>query len=164
MAAVERELYDVRSLVRMLGMRRTMWVVPVELAAVVHGACTRAIEVRERNRLVQYLAEAGVVDADEGHAWLAEVEEATMEALGAAGEGGATAAELSPAVAGLRERLHLARGHQVGGGAGVVDPGAVRAGRVGTDRAGPAAGVVDQLPVPVVDDGVVAARRAWTGG
>ncbi|MEA2972911.1 MAG: hypothetical protein QOG82_1369 [Actinomycetota bacterium] len=107
-AAVERELYDVRSLVRMLGMRRTMWVVPVELVAVVHGACTRAIEVRERDRLVRYLAEAGVVDADEGPAWLEEVEEATMEALAAAGE--ATAAELSPVVAGLRERLHLGVG------------------------------------------------------
>jgi hypothetical protein len=107
-AAVERELYDVRSLVRMLGMRRTMWVVPVELAAVVHGACTRAIEVRERGRLVKYLAEAGVVDADVGPAWLAEVEEATLEALRAAGE--ATAAELAKDVAGLRERLHLAVG------------------------------------------------------
>ena len=63
-AEVERELYEVRSLLRMLGMRRTMWVVPVELAAVVHGACTRAIEVRERDRLVKYLAEAGVVEAE----------------------------------------------------------------------------------------------------
>ncbi len=108
-AAVERELYEVRSLLRMLGMRRTMWVVPVELVAVVHGACTRAIEVRERNRLVQYLAEAGVVGEDEGHAWLADVESATMEALAAAG-GEATAAELSPVVAGLRERLHLGVG------------------------------------------------------
>ncbi|MEA2717111.1 MAG: hypothetical protein QOI99_1428 [Actinomycetota bacterium] len=107
-AAVERELYEVRSLVRMLGMRRTMWVVPVEMTAVVHGACTRAIEVRERNRLVQYLAEAGVVDASEGHAWLMEVEEATLAALRAAGE--ATAAELSKDVAGLRERLPLAVG------------------------------------------------------
>ncbi len=107
-AAVERELYEVRSLLRMLGMRRTMWVVPVELAGVVHGACTRAIEVRERERLVKYLAEAGVVEVSEGHAWLAEVEEATMEALRAAGE--ATASELSPVVAGLRERLHLAVG------------------------------------------------------
>lgn len=107
-ADVERELYDVRSLVRMLGMRRTMWVVPVELAAVVHGACTRAIEVRERARLVQFLAEAGVADEGEGGAWLAEVEDATVEALEAAGE--ATATELSKAVAGLRERLHLGVG------------------------------------------------------
>jgi len=109
-AAVERELYEVRSLVRMLGMRRTMWVVPVELAAVVHGACTRAIEVRERARLVQFLVEAGVADdsGDGGGAWLVQVEEATVEALAAAGE--ATAAELSEVVAGLRERLHLGVG------------------------------------------------------
>ncbi len=108
-ATVERELYEVRSLVRMLGMRRTMWVVPVELAAVVHGACTRAIEVRERARLVQFLVEAGVVDDEsQGGAWLAEVEDATVEALAGAGE--ATAAELSQLVAGLRERLHLGVG------------------------------------------------------
>jgi hypothetical protein len=49
-----------------------------------------------------------VVDASEGHAWLMQVEEATLAALRAAGE--ATAAELSPVVAGLRERLHLAVG------------------------------------------------------
>ena len=106
-AAVERALYDDRTVLRMLGMRRTMWVVPVELAAVVHGACTRTIAVRERQRLVGYLAEAGVTD--EGDAWLTEVEEATMEALVARGEPTATA-ELSKDVAGLRERLHLGVG------------------------------------------------------
>ncbi len=103
---VERALYEDRSLLRMLGMRRTMWVVPVELAAVVHGACTRAIEVRERKRLVQFLAEGGVTD--EGEAWLAEVEDATMQALAARGQ--ATATELAADVAGLRERLHLGAG------------------------------------------------------
>jgi len=105
-ADVERALYDDRSVLRMLGMRRTMWVVPVELAAVVHGACTRAIDVRERKRLVQFLAEGGVTD--EGDAWLAEVEEATMLALAARGE--AVATELARDVAGLRERLHLGAG------------------------------------------------------
>jgi hypothetical protein len=105
-ADVERTLYDERRLLRMLGMRRTMWVVPVELAAVVHGACTRAIEVRERARLVQFLAEGGVTD--EGGAWLAEVEEATMEALVVRGE--AVAGELAQDVAGLQERLHLGVG------------------------------------------------------
>ncbi len=107
-ADVERELYEVRSLVRMLGMRRTVWVVPVELAAVVHGAATRAIEVRERARLIGFLAEAGVASAEEAEAWLAEVEDATVAALAEAGE--ATAAELSQVVAGLRERLHLGVG------------------------------------------------------
>jgi hypothetical protein len=103
---VERALYDDRRLLRMLGMRRTMWVVPVELAAVVHGACTRAIEVRERARLVQFLAEGGVTD--QGEAWLAEVEDATLQALAARGE--AVATELAQDVAGLQERLHLGVG------------------------------------------------------
>jgi len=110
-AAVERALYDERSLLRMLGMRRTVWVVPVETAAVVHGACTRAIEVRERQRLVQFLAEGGVTgegDVDGGGAWLAEVEAATMQALAARGE--ATAGEVSKDVAGLREQLRLGVG------------------------------------------------------
>ncbi|MEA2685431.1 MAG: hypothetical protein QOE93_626 [Actinomycetota bacterium] len=106
-AAVEQALYDDRFLLRMLGMRRTMWVVPTELAAVVHGACTRAIEVRERARLVGFLAEAGV--SDEGGAWLAEVEEAVIEALVARGQPTA-AADLSQDVAGMRERLHLGVG------------------------------------------------------
>lgn len=108
-ADVERELYEVRSLLRMHGMRGTVWVVPIELAAVVHGAATRAIEVRERARLVAFLVEAGVVGGEaEGGAWLAEVEDATVEALAAAGP--ATAADLSKVVAGLRERLHLGVG------------------------------------------------------
>ncbi|HVF14566.1 MAG TPA: winged helix DNA-binding domain-containing protein [Acidimicrobiales bacterium] len=105
-ADIERALYAERSVLRMLGMRRTMWVVPVEMAAVVHGACTRAIEVRERKRLVQFLAESGVTD--EGETWLADVEEATMQAL--AGRGEASATEVARDVAGLQERLHLGVG------------------------------------------------------
>src|SRR5438067_8559600 len=38
--AIEQELYEERSLVRILGMRRTMFVVPLDLAAVVQAACT----------------------------------------------------------------------------------------------------------------------------
>ena len=45
-------LYDERTLLRMLGMRRTMFVMPVELVPVVQAACTRAIAERERRRLV----------------------------------------------------------------------------------------------------------------
>ena len=105
-SAVEQALYVDRSLLRMLGMRRTVWVVPVGMAAIVHGACTRAIEVRERRRLVRFLAEGGVTD--EGDAWLAEVETATMLALAARGE--ATATEVAADVAGLKQQLHLGVG------------------------------------------------------
>lgn len=51
-AVVERALYEERSLVRMLGMRRTMFLVPVELALVVQAACTNKIAMRERRRLM----------------------------------------------------------------------------------------------------------------
>ena len=43
LGGLERALYEDRSLVRILGMRRTMFVIPTESAAVVQAACTRAI-------------------------------------------------------------------------------------------------------------------------
>jgi len=104
--AVERALYDDRSLVRMLGMRRTMFVVPVELAPVVQAGCTRAIAATERRRLVQQLEAAGI--AADGARWLEEVEHSTLAALRARGE--ATAAELAAAEPRLREQMVLAPG------------------------------------------------------
>ena len=47
-AAVERALYDERTIVRMLGMRRTLWTTPVELAPVVHASSTLAVAADER--------------------------------------------------------------------------------------------------------------------
>src|SRR3982074_2699517 len=41
-AAIDSAMYDDKSLVRMLGMRRTMFSVPLELAPVIQAACTRA--------------------------------------------------------------------------------------------------------------------------
>ena len=55
-ADVERALYEERSVVRMLGMRRTMFVVPVELMAVVQAACTAALVPGERRKLVAFEA------------------------------------------------------------------------------------------------------------
>src|SRR5262245_39361413 len=49
--SIERELYDERTVVRMLGMRRTLFVVPRALRPVVQAACTDAIAARERTRL-----------------------------------------------------------------------------------------------------------------
>ena len=105
-AAVEDALYRRRSLVRMLGMRRTMFVVPLELAPVVQAACTRAIALQERRRLIQVLQRAGVAADAEG--WLEQTAEATVRALRARGE--ATAAELAADEPRLRQRLLLAEG------------------------------------------------------
>jgi DNA glycosylase AlkZ-like len=106
---VEQALYEDRSLVRMLGMRRTMFVVPVELAPIVHASTTRAIAAAERRKLIQLLAQAGVPasGADPG-GWLKEVEEATLQTLGELGE--AVGTELAARVPALRERMTLAEG------------------------------------------------------
>lgn len=103
---LERALYEERTLARVLGMRRTMFVVPVELAPVVHGACTRSLARRERARTVAMVENAGV--ARDGSAWLAEVERAVLERLEELGE--ATAVELSGDVPALRERIRVGVG------------------------------------------------------
>src|SRR6185369_6768540 len=54
-ADLEDALYERRSLVRMLGMRRTMFVVPVDAAAVMDESCTKAIASRERTRLIRLI-------------------------------------------------------------------------------------------------------------
>jgi hypothetical protein len=104
--AIQQAMYEERSLLRVLGMRRTMFVLPVDLLPVVQAACTRAIAVQQRRQLVQLLGQAGV--ADDPARWLREVEQETMRALAVRGE--ALAAELSQDVPRLREQLHLAVG------------------------------------------------------
>jgi hypothetical protein len=105
--SIERALYDERSLVRMLGMRRTMFVVPTDVAPVVHGACTRAIATRERQRQVQLFAGIAAAAGDTA-AWIDEVERSTLAALVARGEAFAT--ELATDVPRLRERIIQAEG------------------------------------------------------
>jgi hypothetical protein len=105
-AEVERALYEERALVRMLGMRRTMFVVPAEVAPVVQAACTRAIAAQQRRLLIQILEGAGIADDVPG--WLADVEESTVRALAARGE--ATAADLSADEPRLRTSILLAEG------------------------------------------------------
>lgn len=81
-ADLEQALYDDRSLVRMLAMRRTLWVVPRELVAVVHAAASRAVAARERRRL----EDAASRTAEDDRRWVDEVEAAALEALAERGE------------------------------------------------------------------------------
>ncbi|GAA2834339.1 winged helix DNA-binding domain-containing protein [Kribbella solani] len=108
-AGTERALYDDRTLIRMLGMRRTVFVVPTPFAPVVQAACTDDIAVKQRKLLVKHLTEAGVADDVESSGrWLAAVEESTATAL--ALRGSATAQELSADEPRLRTRLSMATG------------------------------------------------------
>jgi hypothetical protein len=104
--AIDRALYTQRSVVRMLGMRRTMFVVPLTLAPVVHAACTRDIAAKERKRTIKFLEDASFVDdpAD----WLARVEEEAFAALVERGE--ALATELSDDVPDLRSQIPVGVG------------------------------------------------------
>jgi Winged helix DNA-binding domain len=83
-ADLERDLYETRELVRMLGMRRTLWVVPRDLVSVVDAACTRVIAARERRRLEGFVAASGV--SSEPGRWIDEVAAAALRALQARGE------------------------------------------------------------------------------
>lgn len=110
-AGIEAALYEERSVVRMLGMRRTVFVVPAALVPVVHESSTRAIAEVERRKLVGMLAGAGLAGAgpaDEPVRWLRDVEEATAAALAARGE--ALVAELGADVPELKQQIRLARG------------------------------------------------------
>jgi hypothetical protein len=103
MTAIEHALYEKRTLVRILGMRRTVFVVPVELVPVVQAACTDAIAARERRQFVKVLREAGIgADADVD-GWLTEVGEAAVRALRARGQ--ALSVELSEDEPRLREKF-----------------------------------------------------------
>jgi hypothetical protein len=80
---VARELYDRRSLIRTIAMRRTMWVMTLELAPVVHHAASVAVAARLRRQLVKDL-ETGPTDpplSGDISAWLRDVEDGVDAAL-----------------------------------------------------------------------------------
>jgi hypothetical protein len=114
-ADLEASLYDARTLVRVLGMRRTMFVVPLELVPVLRAGCTDAMVPAERRRLVTLLEEQGV--ARDGARWLRTVERATLAEIERRGE--ATGAELGRAVPGLDVQLSFGEGRTWGGKVGV---------------------------------------------
>ncbi len=96
-------------------MRRTMFVVPIDLAAVMNAACTSALAPPERRRLVRMLEEQGI--ATDGPAWLTDVETRLVNALQARGE--ATAVELTEDIAELGRKLRFGEGKSWGGEVGV---------------------------------------------
>jgi Winged helix DNA-binding domain len=105
-AAVDQALYADRTLIRLLGMRRTVFVAALDDAAVIQAACSRAVAARERRKVLGWVAEAGLAADPDG--WLAGAEQAGLDVLTARGE--ATAADLAAADPRLAAELVLARG------------------------------------------------------
>lgn len=87
---LEQALYEQKSLLRLLGMRRTMWVVPTELAAAVNSSSTAALAAPQRRRTIEMIETGGVTD--DGERWLEDVSHKVLESLEQRGE--ATAREL----------------------------------------------------------------------
>jgi hypothetical protein len=112
---LEAALYETRSLVRMLGMRRTMFVVPLDVAAIMHAGCAKTLAPAERRRLVKMIENQGV--APDGEAWLSDVQRRLVDALERRGT--ATATELSQDVPELKLKLRFGQDKNWGGTVGV---------------------------------------------
>jgi hypothetical protein len=110
-AAIEHALYEERSLVRMLGMRRTVFVVPAGLVPVIQAACTDQIAERMRRQLGQVIETSGI--AADGASWLKEVGESTVRAL--ASRGTATGVQLAADEPRLRAQITSAQDKTYGG-------------------------------------------------
>jgi Winged helix DNA-binding domain len=103
---VEDALYESRTLLRILGMRRTMFVLPLDLAAIVQAACGGAVAARQRRRLETMIDGADLDDDPAAH--VRDLERATLAALEARGE--ATGAELSREISALRQEILIGQG------------------------------------------------------
>jgi len=106
-SAIEASLYDRRDLIRMLAMRRTVFVVPAGIVPVVQASTTDRLAKDQRARLIKHLIDA--TEVAEPDPWLADVERAVLRVLADRG-GTATAAELSAAEPRLKTKLVLAAG------------------------------------------------------
>ena len=105
-ADLETALYERRSLLRTHGMRRTLFVAPLDLAAVIDAACTKALVPAQTRRLARLVEEQGI--APDGEAWFDDVGRRTRNAIAHLGE--ATAAELRDVVPELGLKLAYGEG------------------------------------------------------
>ncbi len=112
---LEDALYEDRSLLRMLGMRRTMFVVTRDGAAMMDAACTKALIESQRRRHAAVIEKSGI--AGDGAAFTDRVAAATLEALEARGE--ATAKELSEDVPELKQKIQFGEGKSWRGSVGL---------------------------------------------
>jgi hypothetical protein len=171
-SVVERALFDDRSLLRMLAMRRTLWTVPVDDIAVIQRSSGDAVAASERKRFVKILEEKGV--AKDGARFLRRAEAKALAALEEAGP--LVAADLTKRVKDLAIRIPMnedkAYANTIGVGARVLlllaaDGRVVRARTTGgwTSRRHQWASVEQWLGAPIADLPVDEARaalvRAW---
>jgi hypothetical protein len=114
--AIERELYEEPTVLRMLAMRRTLFLVPLPDVPMVFAAGSRDVADRERPRTVKMLAAAGIGSDPGTH--LAELEEVALAAIRERGE--VATRELRDLDPRLAERFTVARGKSYEGSMAVI--------------------------------------------
>ena len=109
--AIERALYDDRTVVKQLAMRRTVFAFPRELLPAVWGSAAARVAVQQRAQLARDVVKAQI--ATDGPAW---VETVTGEVLAMLHERGPmTTMELRAALPALDQRLVVSPGKTYGG-------------------------------------------------
>ncbi len=110
---VERALYDDRQVIRLLAMRRTLFVASRTVLPLVTSSSTAAVAASERRRLLKFLSESNIARPD---FWLDRVSKRVLDALAA---DGASARELTDRVPELATKITMGRGtkHEVSAGA-----------------------------------------------
>ncbi|MFD4181419.1 winged helix DNA-binding domain-containing protein [Rhodococcus sp. NPDC058514] len=98
-ADLERALYEERSLVKHLAMRRTLFVFPSESLPFVQAGASNRVADTERRRLIREVEKAGLFD--DGAGWLGAAGDAVLDALAGSEPTSYTA---------LRERIPLLQG------------------------------------------------------
>ena len=154
-AEIERELYEDRTVLRVLAMRRTLFLVPVADVPMIHAAASRAVAETERKRTIAMLTNAGI--GPDPAALLEELEAAGLAAVRERGE--ATTAELRALDPRLGQKLTLAPGTRWRSDDQRLPESLLpsRAGR--QDRPRPAARHLDRQPIPLEPDRALASRR-----
>ncbi|WP_165618304.1 DNA glycosylase AlkZ-like family protein, partial [Mycobacterium talmoniae] len=110
-ADLDHELYQARSLVKHLAMRRTLWLIDSAALPAVQAAASDRVAATERRRLIADVAKAGV--AADGARWLDRAGAAVLRHLDE--HGPATSTELRAAVPELAGTYDPAPGKRYGG-------------------------------------------------
>jgi hypothetical protein len=107
---IDRALYDDRTVVRQLAMRRTVFAFPRDLLPAVWGSASARVAAQLAARLAKEVEAAGL--AEDGPAWVREAGAVVLEQLRAEP---ATTMQLRGRLPMLDVRLELARGKSYGG-------------------------------------------------
>ena len=122
-ADVSDALYRDKALVRLLAMRRTLFVVPAESAPMIQHGAGDQVAARLRRDLVKRLAadpEHPAAQSGNADAWLADVADSVEAVLDA--EGPLAGAQLSAREPRLRSQLMYAQGKTYGGPVAITSP------------------------------------------